>query len=114
MPGLWDNGNTGQGPAYGEVEGSSNSGGHRGWESDWLGKARPGLCWVALLGAEKFVSHSYLAGVDATHWVASTQVLSVDGPCVPEAAVTELDINEVDLGLLQDITWSLTCEHRKK
>lgn len=68
----------------------------------------------ALLGPEWLVPHSYLAGVDATHWVSSTQVLSVDGPCVPEAAVTELGINDVDLGLLQDIAWSFNCEHRKK
>lgn len=68
----------------------------------------------ALLGAAWLVSHSYLAGVDATLWVTSTQVLSVDGPCIPEAAVTEPDVNKVDLGLLQDITWSLSCEHRKE
>ena len=49
------------------------------------------------------VAGSYLAGVDAALRVASTQVVGVDGPCVPPAAVAEADVDEVNLGLLQDI-----------
>lgn len=73
------------------------------------GREKQALGWVGvvlhrmpvLVGPEWLLSQSsYLAGVKATHWVTSTQVLGVDGPCVPEAAVTELGINEVDLGLL--------------
>lgn len=57
---------------------------------------------------------SYLAGVNATLRVASTQVVGVDVPTVPLAAVADLDVDKVDLGLLQDITWCLSCEHRKE
>lgn len=44
-----------------------------------------------------------LAGVDATLHITSTQVVGLDGPSIPPAAVAELGVNEMDHGLLQDI-----------
>ena len=60
------------------------------------------------------VARSYLAGVDATLRIASTDVVGVDGPFVPAAAVTDPGINEVDLGLLQHICRSSSCEEHRK
>lgn len=70
-------------------------------------KHAPGDVWALRQGCRccrgLTCSTSYLAGVDATLRIASAQVVAVDGPSVPPAAVAEVDINELDLGLLQDI-----------
>lgn len=89
------------------------------WQADLPGKARAGAglggCHRAACAVGGgLVARSYLAGVDAALRIASTQVVAVDGPSVPAAAVAELDIDEADLGLLQDITWSPSCQHRKE
>ena len=78
------------------------------WEGDWPGKACGGVCLGGCTGAacaagRCLVAGSYLAGVDVALRVASAQVVGVDVPCVPPATVAEVDVDEVDLGLLQDI-----------
>ena len=58
---------------------------------------------------------SYLAGVDAALRVTSTQVVAVEHPVVPVAAVAEVEVEEVDLGLLQDLGGlggRCSCERR--
>ena len=45
---------------------------------------------------------SYLAGVDAALRITSTQVVAVHSPSIPAAAVAEVEVNELHLGLLQD------------
>ena len=89
------------------------------YQADLPGKARAGAglggCHRAAcaVGAA-LVARSYLAGVDAALRIASTQAVAVDGPSGPAAAAAELDVDEVVLGLLQDITWSPSCQHRKE
>ena len=72
----------------------------------------PGL--LVLLGAEWVMACSYLAGVNVAFWVTSTQVVGVDVPCIPVSAVAELEIDELDPGLLQVISFTCSCEQRKE
>ena len=51
------------------------------------------------------VCSSYLAGVDAALRVTSTHVVGMDSPSIPVAAVADVEVNELDLGLLQDTVW---------
>jgi len=51
------------------------------------------------------VCSSYLAGVDAALRVTSTHVVDMDSPSIPVAAVADVEVNELDLGLLQDTVW---------
>ena len=84
-------------------------GGDLKWEGHWPGQAHAGPCWRScvwrgcLCYGAWLVARSYLAGVNAALRIASTDVVRVDGPSVPPAAVTDVDINEADLGLLQHI-----------
>ena len=61
------------------------------------------------------VCSSYLAGVDAALRVTSTHVVDMDSPSIPAAAVAEVEVKELDLGLLQDLgrlDRNYSCEHR--
>lgn len=55
------------------------------------------------MGEEKgaAMAHAYLAGVDGSLWVASAEVVALDGPSVPQGALAEPGMDEADLGLLQ-------------
>lgn len=88
-----------------------------GWQGARPGPAYAGPCLgdegvPVLLGAEGLITRSYLAGVDAALGVPCTQVAGVDDSRVPPAAVAELRVHEVDLGLLQHHAQSLSCGHR--
>lgn len=110
--GMWDKGGPGQGPADGKGEVSCGSGGDpelEGWftcAGVHLGRnvraKYMAVCWL--------VACSYLAGVDATLHITSTQVVGLDGPSIPPAAVAEFEVDEIDHGLLQDIRRSSSCK----
>lgn len=82
----------------------------RSWGSEgcWPGKACAGLCLggvmglPTLLGAGGLIACSYLAGANAA--LPSTHMEVVDVPLQPLTTVAELVIDDLDLGLLQDIS----------
>lgn len=110
--GMWDKGGPGQGPADGKGEVSCGSGGDpelEGWftcAGVHLGRnvraKYMAVCWL--------VACSYLAGVDATLHITSTQIVGLDGSSIPPAAVAEFEVDEIDHGLLQDIRRSSSCK----
>ena len=109
----------GQGPAHGEGRVRPPAVGTQPWECEWPAKGRDGArlggCGGAACAAGAWlVARSYLAGVDAALRIAGTDVVGVDGPPVPAAAVTDPGINEVDLGLLQRVCRSSSCEEHRK
>lgn len=105
-------GGPGQGPADGEGEVSCGSGGdpeQEGWftcAGVHLGRnvraKYMAVCWL--------VACSYLAGVDATLHITSTQVVGLDGPSIKLSAVADFEVDEIDHGLLQDIRRSSSCK----
>lgn len=105
-------GGPGQGPADGEGEVSCGSGGDtqlEGWftcAGVHLGRnvraKYMAVCWL--------VACSYLAGVDATLHITSTQVVGLDGPSIKLSAVADFEVDEIDHGLLQDIRRSSSCK----
>lgn len=86
--------------------GSSSGGAELGLREQWTRESR---CW-AVLGwcdgaahtAGGLIARSYLAGANTA--LPSTHVEVVDVPLQPLAAVAELFIHHLDLGLLQDIS----------